>query len=225
MSITVGGRLHAPWVILLGGTGSGSELACRRVYGGESGIESIASALFPSAMPRPHPFIQDWPGGLPVTTPAGTVNPRRRGLIDLEATLRAIHEREVRRVGLIGFSHGGWIAMRAADAMLRTTGWKGADIRLVTLSTPPLTDNLATARRLGQHVVGGSLRWLGLREPDDPVDPGLSGIMEPMLSGDGRYGQEGLFKLVQTEARGIAAHDTFPSSPEVRETIRTWAGV
>ncbi len=223
MSITLGNGIPAPrppWVILIGGTGSASEVECRRVYGGETGCESMASAMFPDALPRPAPFISDWPGGFPVE---GFPDPRKIGLRNLTDAIDAIHDRGVRKIGIVGFSHGGWIAMRAMEQMLQSPGWKDADLRLLTLAAPPLKENATVARRLGQYVDEGRLRWLGLMEDDDPVATEWAGIIEHLIdSPDGSYQCESLFRRLRTSLDGIPAHDKFPARSEVRDAVRTF---
>jgi hypothetical protein len=224
VSITVGGaRPPEAWTILIGGTGSaavGDALDC---YGGPVAMHEWGKAVWPEGPGNRQSTVVGWAGGLPVEAPwRSTMSVRRDGVTTVLDFVKLIRHR-ADRIALVGFSHGGWIAIRAMHTMLTAAAYRAHELRLVTVSTPPLRDNDRTTRILGQCVRDGRLNWLGIQEPDDPI-VGWAKFLEDGLIDAGKrfYGRESRAMLLGTDLGGIPAHDKFPARPETRAAVRSY---
>lgn len=234
MSITIGKTARAGGAtILTGGTHSASLDAAARLYAASFPVPTSSYHGFVDCWPdrvsdRPV-RIAEWPGGFPLKILGfPLIDPRRKGVRNVIQIVGELYDQGWRHIALVGFSHGGTIAIRALDELLRTPRYSDCVFRLVTLATPPLRDTMSAALRVGNHVkdphneLTYRVNWLGLCDREDSVITGWAGIIEHLGSPRHDFGCETSFRQLAAPRSGIAAHDGLPGSRECREAIQNW---
>jgi hypothetical protein len=77
------------------------------------------------------------------------------------------------RIVIVGFSHGGNVAIEAlASGLRKGLKLKPAQILLFTIATPAIQERLSDAQRINQD--NNSIKWINIYDPKDPVQTQLS---------------------------------------------------